>query len=142
MFHILQAFSIKIMKMINFQNFFTLLQRKDLRQISHQRIHAFLRLKLSRFLISLFIIYLYNFIFSILSLLCFFLYILSFIKFCFYLQVLTILYNFSFETINGMFMSGHNATKRFLLFSGCCKESFIKRTALDTLDNIAEYVCL
>ena len=39
-------------------------------------------------------------------------------------------------------MSGHDAAKRFLLFCGCCNQNFIQKTALDTLDNIAEYVSI
>eukprot|EP00111_Clytia_hemisphaerica_P009502 TCONS_00027865-protein len=57
-------------------------------------------------------------------------------------QVLVILYNFSFETLNSLFISSHDAAKRFLILAGCCKQNLIQRTALDTLDNIAEHVTI
>lgn len=57
-------------------------------------------------------------------------------------QVSVILYNFSFEQMNAMFLASHNPALRFLLMASCCNHSNIQRASLDALDNIASNITL
>ncbi|XP_065670216.1 uncharacterized protein LOC100198293 isoform X8 [Hydra vulgaris] len=58
------------------------------------------------------------------------------------LQISMILYNFSFEQINAMFLAQHSTTEKFLLFSSFSSYNNIQSNSLDTLDNISEYITL
>ncbi|XP_047122990.1 uncharacterized protein LOC100198293 isoform X2 [Hydra vulgaris] len=58
------------------------------------------------------------------------------------LQISMILYNFSFEQINAMFLAQHSTAEKFLLFSSFSSYNNIQNNSLDTLDNISEYITL
>eukprot|EP00112_Aurelia_sp_Birch-Aquarium-sp1_P002034 Seg1221.12 transcript_id=Seg1221.12/GoldUCD/mRNA.D3Y31 product="AT-rich interactive domain-containing protein 2" protein_id=Seg1221.12/GoldUCD/D3Y31 len=57
-------------------------------------------------------------------------------------QVCVILHNFSYEELNCLYISSHETCRRFLALCAGSKLSSLRKTALDTLDNLADKMTL